>query len=1115
MNALSLLDSIKQRFQKNASYHTILHQIASGQQISITGALGSAPAFLISLFSEEVPSPLVCIQQEDDAARSLADELKSITTAPVLFFPALSKHRWNEIGPPASVIGRRLSTIKAIKTGNHPLVITSAEACLEKIASAAQIQEHTLTLTTKEEFYFDLLVEYLVDAGYSREERVDQPGDMSVRGGIIDIYMYDALYPVRIEFFGDVVDSIRQFNVETQQSIQTVQQISFIPLSASGRPGPMDEERINELDLQSSILDFFSSPAKVFAFDYQLLKSTLQAYQKSTLQQIEKYQFEKKHAIDFHAYFLDASHVLDKLDKSIAVEFSTVLPQFDETHHLSMQVSEHYSANLKQFKKDIETKSQPNALIAIVCDSESQTKRMQTIAADENFLSHVRINTIDLAEGFLWPEEHLYIYTNQEIFDRKRLSKLDSLETRSVSFRELLEYKPGDFVVHTDYGIGIYRGLKHIHAYNRERECLIIEYKDNDVLYVPLEKMDCVQKYSSRDSTIPSLSKLGGNAWQRLKTRAKKNVKEIAEQLVKLYAIRRVEKGYAFAGDTVWQSELEASFQYDETPDQLEAVQAIKRDMENQNSMDRLICGDVGFGKTEVAIRAAFKAINNDKQVALLVPTTVLAQQHFITFASRLKSFPVRVEMLSRFRSAQQQKKIIEDLRTGKIDLIIGTHRLLSRGTNFKDLGLLIIDEEQKFGVLHKEKLKMLKKNVDTLTLTATPIPRTLQMALVGARDMSVINTPPSNRIPIKTQVSRVDKELIREAILHEINRKGQVFFVHNRVQSIYAIANMLRDLLPQVSFAIAHGQMKAEELERVMIKFTNGEIQCLITTMIIESGIDMPNANTMIINRADRFGLAQLYQLRGRVGRSNQQAFVYLLIPPLKRLTRTAIKRLQSIQEYSHLGSGYKIAMRDLEIRGAGNIFGAKQSGFVDALGYELYRKIIEEAIHEIKREHNIPTPAQEAREDQTDSKVLISTNAYLPEDYVKSSAERVDLYKRLAATRALDEITNLQKEVIDRFGPLPKVAQNLFDYISIKVLSKENSIAELSLQNHLIKGKFNNNTIPAGDHFKEWITRLVKAGGSKLELEQTENQLSFSMPLSEKENELETMKNFLQRMT
>ncbi len=1109
--SMTLTDNIKHRFKQSGLLQTLLHRVEDRDRVSITGTIGSSAAVILSLLTEHLHQPLVCLLPKEDEARSLVDELKSLSHKPVHFFPAIAKHRWDEIGPPPSIVGRRLATLKKMTSTRDAVVVTSAKACLEKVASPAVVAENALTLHRADEFYFDLLVEYLVDAGYIREERVDQPGEMSVRGGIVDVYMYESVYPVRIEFFGDSIESIREFDVESQQSIRSLQSIAFIPPSAAGRPGPLDEERTSDLELQYGLLDFLTTSSYVIAFDYALIKSTLENVQKSILEKIEKYNVDKNTELAFEAFYLKPDALLDKLDQRLDLEFSRFFPHLKTVQHLGMQVSEHYAGDIHQLKRDLEQK-QEKALIAIACDSDSQTTRMRKIVVDEAFPANVHVGTMDLSEGFHWPDEKLYVYTNQEIFDRKRLSKLDSLETRKVSFRELLQYKPGDYVVHTDYGIGIYRGLEHIRAYNRERECLIIEYKDKDILYVPLEKMDCVQKYSSRDSTVPSLSKLGGNAWQRLKKRAKQNVKEVAEQLIKLYAVRKMEKGFAFGEDTVWQSELEASFQYDETPDQLDTTSDIKKDMEKDTSMDRLVCGDVGFGKTEVAIRAAFKAINSNKQVAILVPTTVLAQQHFSTFSNRLRSFPVRVEMLSRFRSAKKQTAIIHDLKLGQIDLIIGTHRLLSKSIEFKELGLLIIDEEQKFGVLHKEKLKLMKKNVDTLTLSATPIPRTLQMALVGARDMSVINTPPSNRIPVKTEVSRFDKQLIREAILRETNRNGQVFFIHNRVQTIYAMATMLRELLPEVSFALAHGQMKADQLERVMMKFAKGDVQCLVTTMIIESGIDMPNANTMIINRADRFGLAQLYQLRGRVGRSYQQAYVYLLIPPIKRLNRAAIKRLQSIQEYTHLGSGYKIAMRDLEIRGAGNIFGAKQSGFVDSLGYEMYTKIIEEAIYEIKAEHS---PAQ--TRDQVESRVLINTNAYLPEEYISSAAERVDIYKRLAALQKIDKIESLQHEVIDRFGSLPDAAQNLFDYVTIKQLCRANAISELSLQNHHLKGTFHSQYIPAGERFKAWIARLVDAGGAEFQLEQSQNELVFTLPVSNlsQGEQLSRTKNFLQRIS
>jgi transcription-repair coupling factor (superfamily II helicase) len=558
----------------------------------------------------------------------------------------------------------------------------------------------------------------------------------------------------------------------------------------------------------------------------------------------------------------------------------------------------------------------------------------------------------------------------------------------------------GDFVVHVDHGIGVYQGLQKLTTGGYERECLVIQYQDQDKLFVPLEKMDRVQKYSSRDGMAPRVHKLGAPDWDRLKKRTKNRIKDIARDLIKLYAARKAQKGLAFPPDSFWQKELEASFIYEDTPDQARAVEEVKHDMENENPMDRLVCGDVGYGKTEVAIRAAFKAVQSSKQVAVLVPTTILAQQHYNTFRERLRKYPVQVEALSRFRSAAEQKKIVEKLKTGEVDIAIGTHRLLSHDVAFKDLGLLIVDEEQRFGVRHKERLKQLCVNVDVLTLSATPIPRTLHMSLLGVRDMSNINTPPKDRLPVHTEIVQFDRDLIRQVILREVHRGGQVFFVHNRVGSIYRMADLLQRVIPEVEFGVAHGQMKEHELEKAIVDFMERKIHVLVETMIIESGIDMPNVNTMIINRADRFGLAQLYQLRGRVGRSHHKAYCYLVIPPIRNLTTEAIKRLETIEQFTELGSGFQIAMRDLEIRGAGNMLGAEQSGFIDSLGFDLYCKILEDAVQEARLEE-LPQEAVAALPEKKDEcRVELEGDAYLPDDYVEMPASAA-IYRRLAEAK------------------------------------------------------------------------------------------------------------------
>jgi transcription-repair coupling factor (superfamily II helicase) len=1091
----------------------------SPQEIGISGCVGSSRAIVTTLVYQKLADKLILILPDHPSARQFYDELAEfIDEEKLLYLPPNGSQAWSEVGPLTAVVGRKISTLKHLLSRDAYMLVSSAAAISEKLAHPGAVRERKIQIVPGREMDFDEIIATLVNFGFVREERVDRPGEMSVRGGIIDIFPYEAIHPQRIEFFGDQIESIREFDVESQKSFRQISLLEIIPISAIGFYGPFDEHPINSLPLTHSIFDYLHDDTTILLYDHPFILNEIENFYSEMSARLEL--FSREHNFDdelkFGEYYLEKGAIEDYFCLFYKIKFQRTAASGGPVIDFNLKKNVHFAGNIKLFKKEVDNLFQDNLqqkTVAVLCDSEAQTVRMKDLLEQEDFSTNIKIETLNLAEGFFWEERGIAVYTDKEIFGKIRLPKLDKIEKRKISFKNLTEIRRGDFVVHTDYGIGKFKGLKTIDAYGKERECLELEYRDGDVLYVPLEKMDRIQKYSGRDTVVPSLSKLGTAQWEKIKSKTKSRVKEIATQLIKLYAKRKTQPGFQFSKDTVWQYELESSFIYDETVDQLRAVEEIKKDMESPIPMDRLVCGDVGYGKTEVAVRAAFKTINDEKQVALLVPTTVLAQQHYTTFKDRLQAFPLEVEVLSRFKTKPQQKEILERMAMGKIDLIIGTHRLLSNDVKFKDLGLLIVDEEQKFGVLHKERLKMLKETVDTLTLSATPIPRTMHMALIGARDMSIINTPPSNRIPIKTEVCRFDKELIREVILQEVNRGGQVFFVHNRVQSIHAIANALKEILPEVIFAVAHGQMKSRDLETVMLKFTNGEIQCLVSTMIIESGLDLPNANTLIINRADKFGLSQLYQLRGRVGRSSQQAYAYLLIPPMRKLTREAIKRLQTVQEYSHLGSGYKIAMRDLEIRGAGNIFGAQQSGFVDALGYELYTKIIEEAIDELRDELNMEKQAigQDEKDAVIDTKLEFEEDAFLPKDYVTDPSERVDVYKRLIEAKSVERVQELEHELLDRFGPMPPQAQNLINYVSLKKMSATVFIDEIKIKKNKARCKFHKNHVPTGEQLRMWLGKKLQKASMPFELIQEKQDLFFEITLNAKENYIETMKKFL----
>ena len=1114
-----LLSRIIEKITKSSKYNLLLKQIDSENKAIVFGSMGAFSSFLVLALRQSLSDNCVVLLPDEESANNTFEDLKEISKDKnIYFYPAYKRNAWNEVGPHSSLVGQKIEALKSLSNPTGPsVIVTTPGALVEKIISPEKLVNQKIILEAGKEVNFDDFTRLLVYNGFSREERVDRPGEMSVRGGLVDIFLFEEVNPFRIEFFGDQIESIREFDVISQRSLNIVNKLEIIPPGSAGFFGPFEDHPQNSCFHDVTILDHLDCNTLLFSIEKENIEKSFQSFKTDIEERIRS--FSEEHHIkdlNFDSYYADFKNIFVLSDYRI-VEINPLITMGSKTINFGLLPGQQFSGKFDLFKKELDNilkTEHSNLDVILFSDSDAQTKRLKSILEQEDFQDQLVVETANISGGFYWPNQNLYVFTNRELYSKAKPKVIDKLEARKISLKDYISLNYGDFVVHTDYGIGIYRGLKKITAYGKERECITIEYKDRDNLYVPLEKMDLVQKYSSKEGAVPPLSKLGTTTWEKLKKRTKENALEVAKKLIKLYALRKMDQGFAFSQDTVWQKELEASFPFEETDDQLVAIEEVKTDMEKQQPMDRLVCGDVGFGKTEVAIRAAFKAISDDKQVAVLVPTTILAQQHFATFSDRLRRFPVKIEMLSRFRTPQQQKEIVKKITNGELDLIVGTHRLLSKDIKFKDLGLLVVDEEQKFGVMHKERLRLLKEKVDTLSLSATPIPRTMHMSLMGAKDLSIINTPPVSRIPIKTEVCRFNRDHIREVILQEINRGGQVFFVHNRVQSIYGISSLLRELVPEVSFSVAHGQMGAHELEKVMIKFSRGDVQCLISTMIIESGIDLPRANTLIVNRADRLGLSQLYQLRGRVGRSSQQAFAYLIIPPLRNLTRTAIKRLQSIQELTDFGSGYKVAMRDLEIRGTGNIFGAKQSGFVDALGHDLYIQIINEAIQSMKAEMGIGENNSVDQEPEIESAVEMHEDFYLPDDYISLSAERVEIYKRLINCSDLSQLDSLTNELKDRFGLLPKPAQNLFDYIALKKLAQKTKIEKLSINETSFKGKFVSMFIPKNEEFRLWLGKIVQAGGEQLQLKQEGNELMFEMSMRGKKNVIETAINFLQRI-
>ena len=866
----------------------------------------------------------------------------------------------------------------------------------------------------------------LVDLGYRREAMVEEVGGFSLRGGILDVYGYGMDNPVRIELFGDEVEEIRSFEIADQRSVARLEEAVMLPVveSFGWERMPEDEEQLTD------ILAYLDDDSLVLFDDRDAVLEEAKRFEEEVEGYFRTASERRGAAIRPPAeLYLTADQLAASVKKFTRADLRS-LHQRAESGVVSIRFDTReppaVNRNLDMLRGRLRSDHDEGRRNLIVCDNKGQLDRLEELLGEAVEATGLAIGSLET--GFVLGEAGLTVYTDHEIFHRFRHLPSRRRYKRAPALESFSTLGEGDFVVHIDYGIGRYRGIRKITTESATVECLWLEYADGDFLYVPIDQLDLVERFSAEDGAVPTIHKIGGSQWEKVKSRTIKAIEDMTAELIELYAERKVRGGHAFAPDTQWQRELEEAFIYEETHDQLRAIDEIKEDMESSTCMDRLLCGDVGFGKTEVAVRAAFKAIQDNKQVVVLVPTTVLAQQHNITFSQRLADFPVEVETLSRFKTPAEQKQIIKRLAEGRVDVIIGTHRLISKDVKFQDLGLLIIDEEQRFGVRQKEKLKRIKRTVDTLAMSATPIPRTLHLSLMNVRDLSLITTPPQDRLPIITQVCPFGEGVIAEAIHRELARDGQVFFVHNRVGSICAFYDMLRRIVPDARIAIAHGQMPERELESAMRRFQEREIDVLLSTMIIENGLDFPNANTIIVNRADRFGLSQLYQLRGRVGRSYHRAYAYLLVPPRRLVTDEAVKRLRVLEEYTELGSGYEIAMRDLELRGTGNILGSQQHGFINAVGFDTYLKLLREAIAAVKTE---PSPAETA---QT-AKINLDLPAFLPDEYVPDSKQKLAHYRKISRITEPDEIEETAAELADRYGELPQEAQNLMAKTCLRV--------------------------------------------------------------------------------
>ena len=1101
---------------------------AQPQKIRLANLQGSASQFVAAgIFLHPSCSQLnhVFICNDAEEAAYFHNTLENLTEALNLFyFPSSFKNRKNYrlLNSSHVMLRTEAMTKFSSQTGNRVgALVTYPEAVFEKVVMSKAIAENIIHIKAGDEIDPDSLYAKLVDYGFERTDFVYEPGQFAVRGGILDIYSFGNEKPYRIELFGNDVDSIRIIDPETQLSERRLLQVSIIP----------NVETQFEEEEKVSLLQFLPENTVVWIEDEELLREQLLRSEEDLHLFLELLKTSNKPA--------DAD-TEDKLIKKEVKpdEFTTADDFFRDLHHRHT-VYFGYEKPFSDVKEEIvfSTKAQPafnrqfDLLIhdlkswkgqafelVIFAENPKQLERLYTIFKDlKEEITFTPIAT-SIHEGFIDEELKLVCYTDHQIFQRYHKYKVKQAynKNKALTLRGLRELQPGDFVTHIDHGVGVYSGLQKIEVAGKMQEAVRLIYRDKDILYVNINSLHKIAKYTGKEGTVPKVNKLGSDVWNKLKEKTKTKVKEIAFDLIKLYASRKAQQGFQHAPDTYLQTELEASFIYEDTPDQSKATADVKRDMESPSPMDRLVCGDVGFGKTEIAIRAAFKSVVDGKQAAVLVPTTILAFQHYKTFSERLKDFPVTVDYVNRFKSAKEKKETYQKLQEGKIDIIVGTHALLGKEVKFKELGLLIIDEEQKFGVAHKEKIKTLRTNVDALTLTATPIPRTLQFSLMGARDLSIMNTPPPNRQPIQTEVRVYQEDFIRDAIYFETERGGQVFFIHNRVQNLAEMASIIQGLCPDLSVGWAHGQLEGHELEERIMDFIDKKYDVLVCTNIVESGVDIPNVNTIIINNSHHFGLSDLHQLRGRVGRSNKKAFCYLLAPPMSTLPTDSRKRLQTLEQHSELGSGFQIAMRDLDIRGAGNMLGGEQSGFMAEIGFEMYQKILDEAIRELKRTEFKDLFKEEiSKQDDFVQDCTIDTDLeiLIPDDYVENITERLSLYSRLDNCENEEELQAMEGELVDRFGLLPPPVQELFVTVRCRKLAVELGFERMILKIDSLKCYFINR--PDSPYFESEtfnrILQYLQTGTNKAKLKQVGK---LFMIVVEPAKDMQDVYHFLQRM-
>jgi len=1033
-------------------------------RIMLQGLVGSSVPVAVGAVHQVMAGIHLVVLNDKESAVYFCNDLENLLgesdenfhRRKVLFYPTSYKKPYEPEKTDNSNVLMRTEVLKRISTrGKETIIVTYPEALTEKVVNRKYLEKATLKLKKGETVDLDFIYDLLDEYGFIRTDYVVEPGQFALRGGIIDVFSFTNDNPFRIEFAGDEVESLRTFDTVTQRSIDKLDHLTIVP-------NVQDRALV---EMRETFLDFIPRYTILWLHDISFAADRIEAEFEKAQVAFQALTGPVQH-LQPEELFNDRESFLRQVTGFNVMEFGKHT-FFDHSFKSDFQITPQpsFNKNFDLFLAELQRNTSSGIQNVLLADSPKQVERIYTILDDlvknhpsEEKLEFVCIN-LSLHEGFVSKELGIACYTDHQLFERYHKFRLKESFSgkQALTLKEMYDLKPGDYVTHIDHGVGRFDGLEKINNNGKWQEAIRIIYQNDDLLYISIHALHRISKYSGKEGHVPSMDRLGSNAWNKLKAKTKARVKDIARDLIKLYAERRATKGFAFTPDTYLQHELEASFIYEDTPDQVKSTVDIKRDMEADHPMDRLICGDVGFGKTEIAIRAAFKAVADSKQVAVLVPTTVLAVQHFKTFSERLKNLPCRVDYINRFKSTQQQNTTLKELEEGKIDILIGTHRLLSADVKFKDLGLMIIDEEQKFGVAAKEKLKKFRVNVDTLILTATPIPRTLQFSMMGARDMSIINTAPPNRYPVQTEVHAFNEEIIRDAISYELARGGQVFFVNNRIQNLVDLANIIRKLVPEARVGVGHGQMDGHQLEKVMLGFVEADFDVLVSTTIVESGLDIPNANTIIINDAHHYGLSDLHQLRGRVGRSNRKAFCYLLAPPLSVLSDEARKRLKAIEEFADIGSGFNIAMRDLDIRGAGNILGAEQSGFITEIGFEMYQKILDEAMHELKLAEYSDLYTEEANADfvrecqiETDLEILI------PDSYISNITERLSLYKELDNIESEEALLAFQEQLLDRFGPVPAETQELLNAIRLRRLAKMMGIEKLILRNQAMTGHF-----------------------------------------------------------